>query len=182
MRKAHTATGALALVLALTLAGCANDSPDPASASGAPTASAEAATEQDPTANESAVETTDDAMDKDDSEAMDTASDAMASEGAWIDQATYEADLASYHAAGDVVLFFNATWCPTCQAAVKSLDADGTPAGLTVVRVDYDDNTELKKKYGVTYQHTFVQVDESGSELTKFTGSRTGAEIASNTV
>jgi hypothetical protein len=34
----------------------------------------------------------------------------------------------------------------------------------------------------VTYQHTFVQVDESGSELTKFTGSRTGAEIASNTV
>jgi thiol-disulfide isomerase/thioredoxin len=81
-----------------------------------------------------------------------------------------------------VVLFFNATWCPTCQAAVKNLDADGSPAGLTVVSVDFDDAGDLRKKYGVTVQHTYVQVDESGNELTTFTGSRTGEEIAANTV
>ena len=183
MRKAHTATGALTLVLALILAGRANDSADPASASGAEMASTEGAMDKDPAASESAIAKTDDAMGQDETEAMaEDDSAATATEGAWIDQATYEADPASFHSAGDVVLFFNATWCPTCQAAVKSLDADGTPAGLTVVRVDYDDNTELKRKYGVTYQHTFVQVDEAGTALTKFTGSRTGAEIASQTV
>jgi thiol-disulfide isomerase/thioredoxin len=123
-------------------------------------------------------------MEKDDAESTEKEDDtqAMAKEGAWIDQAAYEADPAAYHAAGDVVLFFNASWCPTCQAAVESLDADGTPAGLTVVSVDYDSNGELKQKYGVTVQHTFVQVDESGAELMKFTGSRTGADIAAKTV
>jgi thiol-disulfide isomerase/thioredoxin len=112
----------------------------------------------------------------------DEAEEAVATEGSWIDRNSYEADPATYHDAGDVVLFFSASWCPPCRATVENLDADGTPAGLTVVRVDYDNSSELKKKYGVTYQHTFVQVDDSGAQLTKFTGSRSGDEIASNTV
>ncbi|HSO03503.1 MAG TPA: thioredoxin family protein, partial [Candidatus Limnocylindrales bacterium] len=87
-----------------------------------------------------------------------------------------------FHESGDVVLFFNASWCPTCQSTVKSLDADGVPAGLTVVSVDYDAATELKKQYGITVQHTFVQVDEAGTELAKFTGSTSGEDIAEQTV
>jgi len=65
---------------------------------------------------------------------------------------------------------------------VKSLDADGTPAGLTVVSVDYDNSSDLRSTYGVTVQHTFVQVDGSGNELAKFTGSTSGADIAAKTV
>ena len=106
---------------------------------------------------------------------------AMAKEGAWIDQAAYEADTAKFHEAGDVVLFFNASWCPTCKATVESLDADGVPAGLTVVSVDYDAATDLKKQYGVTVQHTFVQVDEQGNQLAKFSGAPSGEAIASQT-
>jgi thiol-disulfide isomerase/thioredoxin len=122
---------------------------------------------------------TDDAMEKEEDADADAA---MSTDGAWIDQAAYEADAAAYHEAGDVVLFFNASWCPTCQATVKSLDAEGAPAGLTVVSVDYDNSAELKQQYGVTVQHTFVQVDEAGNELATFTGSTSGDEIASNTV
>jgi hypothetical protein len=64
---------------------------------------------------------------------------------------------------------------------VESLDADGVPAGLTVVSVDYDAATDLRKQYGVTVQHTFVQVDPAGNEVAKFTGAPTGEAIASQT-
>jgi thioredoxin 1 len=106
---------------------------------------------------------------------------ATATQGAWIDQAAYEADAATFHESGDVVLFFNASWCPTCKATVDSLEAEGTPAGLTVVGVDFDAATDLRQQYGVTVQHTFVQVDEQGNELAKFTGAPTGEAIAAQT-
>ncbi len=70
------------------------------------------------------------------------------------------------------VLFFYASWCPTCRAA----DADITTKqssiqkGLVIHKVDYDSATELKQKYGVTYQHTLVQVDEKGDMITKWSG------------
>jgi thiol-disulfide isomerase/thioredoxin len=101
--------------------------------------------------------------------------------GAWVDQAAYEADKAAFHAAGDVVLFFNASWCPTCQQTVRALDEQGAPPGLTVVSVDYDSADALRQQYQVTVQHTFVQVDEAGQPMAKFTGSLTGAEIAGQT-
>jgi thiol-disulfide isomerase/thioredoxin len=174
MIRTTTTTAALALVLALTLAGCASDDAETPAADTATSASAMA---KEPT--ESAMATDDgEAMAKEDGDA----DAAMSADGAWIDQAAYDADAAAYHEAGDVVLFFNASWCPTCQATVKSLDADGAPAGLTVVSVDFDNSAELREKYGVTVQHTFVQVDEAGSELAKFTGSASGDEIAANTV
>ena len=96
--------------------------------------------------------------------------------GAYIDYADYKADPQAY-AAGDVVLFFNATWCPTCQEAVKNLESADFPDGLTVVSVDYDSNLDLRKEYGVTTQHTFVQVSPDVEQITKFTGSTTVPQI-----
>ena len=105
-----------------------------------------------------------------------------ATEGDWITLEQYDKAPEIYHAAGDVVLFFNATWCPTCQETVKNLDADGTPAGLTVVSVDYDSNQDLRQKYGVTVQHTFVVVSEDGQKEKIFTGTLTGEKIAEQAV
>ncbi len=164
----RTIPAALTLLLGLTLSGCASD--DTATA---PAAASESAMEKAPSAS---------AMEKDPSEsAMAEDGAAMSKEGAWIDQAAYEADAAKFHEAGDVVLFFNASWCPTCKATVESLDADGVPAGLTVVSVDYDAANDLRTQYGVTVQHTFVQVDDQGSEVAKFTGAATGEAIAAQT-
>lgn len=102
--------------------------------------------------------------------------------GAYIDQAEYQSKKATYDAAGDVVIFFHASWCPTCKRADGNLRDQPLPAGLTVVKTDYDSNDELKARYGVTVQHTFVQVDPSGEALAKFTGSDTAEEIAGRTV
>lgn len=82
---------------------------------------------------------------------------------------------------GDVVLFFHASWCPSC----RGLDADieknlGTiPSGVSILQVDYDTESELKKKYEVTYQHTLVQVAADGTMIKKWSGSPTLASVVS---
>ena len=82
-------------------------------------------------------------------------------------------------ATGDVVLFFRASWCPTC----RTLDADikanlkNIPANVTILDVNYDDSSVMKQKYGVTYQHTLVQVDKDGNMIKKWSGSPTLASL-----
>ncbi len=78
-------------------------------------------------------------------------------------------------AKGDVVLFFRALWCPTCRTLDGDINANlkNIPTNLTILIVDYDNSTDLKKKYGVTYQHTLVQVDGNGTLMKKWMGSLT---------
>lgn len=76
------------------------------------------------------------------------------------------------------VLFFYANWCPTCRPADAnfSQNDDQIPSDVFLVRVNYKDTEteeaekDLAAKYGVTYQHTFVQIDENGAEITKWNG------------
>lgn len=76
------------------------------------------------------------------------------------------------------VIYFYATWCPTCQPADKDFqnNMDRLPQDVTVLRANYSDGDtdqdekDLAKKYGVTYQHTFVQIDKNGQELVKWNG------------
>lgn len=69
-----------------------------------------------------------------------------------------------------VVLYFWAAWCPECRAADADFTAnsDKIPAGIALLKLNYDTETELKQKYGVTYQHTFVQIDNNGNLVTKW--------------
>ena len=80
---------------------------------------------------------------------------------------------------GDVVLFFRASWCPTCKALDASIRSalPTIPEGLTILDVDYDNSQSLKQKYGVTYQHTLVQVRADGTMIKKWTGSPTLAAL-----
>ena len=103
-----------------------------------------------------------------------------ASAGAYIDWATYAADPSA--AKGKVVLFFHATWCSICQEVERSLTSDPVPEGLTVVKIDYDDADALRQQYGVTIQHTFVQVDPQGAALTKWTQGTTADQILGKTI
>lgn len=80
------------------------------------------------------------------------------------------------------VLFFYANWCPTCKPADQDLreNIQKLPSDVVVIRVNYNDDQtdesekELAKKYKVTYQHTFVQIDQNGEVVTKWNGE--GAE------
>jgi thiol-disulfide isomerase/thioredoxin len=83
---------------------------------------------------------------------------------------------------GDVVLFFRASWCPTCRILDADLRANeaNIPAGVTILDVDYDNSTALKQRYGVTYQHTLVQVDDEGNQIAKWSGSPSLSALLSN--
>jgi thiol-disulfide isomerase/thioredoxin len=121
-----------------------------------------------------------DAMEKD-ADAMMESGDAMQKDGeAMMEQATAgtfseysEAALAS--ADGSVVLAFFADWCSTCKAAKKDINAqlDEIPGGLSILDVDFDNSAELRKKYKVTTQHTYVQVDAAGNMIKSWRGGNT---------
>jgi thiol-disulfide isomerase/thioredoxin len=72
-----------------------------------------------------------------------------------------------------VALFFNAGWCPTCQALNKNINSELSqiPKNTVIVSVDYDQYIDLKKTYGVTYQHTIVQIDAEDKQIKKYAGS-----------
>jgi thiol-disulfide isomerase/thioredoxin len=72
-------------------------------------------------------------------------------------------DEALVNADGQRVLFFHAPWCPQCRAIESDINSNGVPSGFTILKVDYDTNQELRKKYGVTLQTTFVKVDKEGN-------------------
>lgn len=78
------------------------------------------------------------------------------------------------------VLFFHAPWCPTCRPADAAFQKNSAqiPEGVVLFKTDYDTSTDLKKKYNVTYQHTFVQVDASGNAVTKWNGGQITELIA----
>lgn len=130
------------------------------------------------------------AMEKNEGEAMGqkTEGDAMMEkkdESAMMNTGSYEPyapEKLALAESGDVVLFFRASWCPTCRALDANIRANlkAIPANVTILDVNYDTEKDLKKKYGVTYQHTMVQVDATGNQITKWSGSPTLAAFLSN--
>lgn len=84
------------------------------------------------------------------------------------------------------VLYFYANWCPTCRPVDAEFKQNESqiPSDVRVYRVNYndpdtdDEEKKLAAKYGITYQHTFVQVDRQGNELTKWNGGGLSEMIA----
>lgn len=110
-------------------------------------------------------------MKKDETSMMDK-SDTVMKVGSY---EAYSADKLARAEAGDVVLFFHASWCPSCRGLNSDIESNlnSIPLGVTILKTDYDKETDLKKKYGVTYQHTLVQVDKSGNMIKKWSGGGT---------
>lgn len=76
------------------------------------------------------------------------------------------------------VLFFYASWCPTCRPADTSFSQNQSriPEDVTIIRVNYNDpqtdqaEKDLALKYKITYQHTFVQIDAEGNIVSTWNG------------
>ncbi|MGI6851924.1 TlpA family protein disulfide reductase [Mesorhizobium sp. 1B3] len=83
-----------------------------------------------------------------------------------------ETALNALAAKGKTVVFFFASWCPNCRATVSELNArwaDVNP-DITLVVADYDKEAGLKAKFGITYQDTFVLLDEKGNATKLWNG------------
>lgn len=100
------------------------------------------------------------------------------SRGNYVSYQNYEQEVEKYKDSR-VVMFFNASWCSTCKIARDNFESslDQIPSDLTIVVVDFDNSDDLRKKYGITVQHTFVQIDANGESLKKWSGSTTIDQI-----
>ena len=80
------------------------------------------------------------------------------------------------------VLFFAAAWCPTCRSADAEFKAklSEIPKDVVIYKTDYDIETALKQKYGITHQHTFVYVNAKAEAIKKWSGGAM-TEIIANT-
>ena len=101
------------------------------------------------------------------------------STGMYVD---YDSTLLAKADTGKVVLFFQALWEPTCKFLDANLDSQlaNFPNGLVILKLNYDLELELKEKYGVSVEHTLVQVDSQGNEIAKWTGGNDLASIVKN--
>jgi len=68
---------------------------------------------------------------------------------------------------GTKALFFHASWCPKCRALEEDILANDIPDNFTIIKVDFDSETELRQRYAVTLQTTIVYVDDDGAALAK---------------
>ena len=112
-----------------------------------------------------------DGMKKDSMEKDAMEKDSMNKGGEFVTYEQYmEHSDAAMHHDGRTVLFFDASWCPDCQKLKNALSSehDVIPADVTVVDVDYDSHNDLRKQYGVTMQHTFVEVDAQGNKVSSW--------------
>lgn len=117
----------------------------------------------------------DDTMQKDELIEADSEEKMMQKEGAYM---PFSPEVLANSVDSKRVLFFYANWCPTCKPADASFTKNlaQIPDDITVIRVNYNDTQtdqiekDLAKKYGITYQHTFVQIDANGNEVTKWNG------------
>lgn len=85
-----------------------------------------------------------------------------------LEPASYEAytpaKLSEYQGEKPFVLFFHASWCPICRRIEDDLKANlnSYPDGLVILEADYDEETDLRKEFGVTRQYYFVMFDKDG--------------------
>ncbi len=93
--------------------------------------------------------------------------------------AQYSTEAVVASTAEHIVLVFSASWCPTCRALDQDIVAneDAIPAGVEIYTVDFDTETELRRTYGVTVQHTLVEIDNTSNEVKKWTGGTTLASV-----
>lgn len=125
--------------------------------------------------DETMMEKEGDAMEKEGDVMMEKEDDSMMDkeDGVMMEKGSYEAYSPEKVAvAGDkkVLLFFYAAWCPIC----RPLDADITahmsdiPKNVLILKVNFDTEIALRQKYGVTVQHTIVQVTSQGTLVKKW--------------
>jgi len=119
------------------------------------------------TVNETNSEQQKDAEFKSDESSTVDSGEAMKKSGTF---EPYSLEKIALAASGKVILFFHAPWCPICRGIESEINANPSliSEGLHILKVDYDSAISLRQKYGVTMQHTFVQVDANGNQIKKF--------------
>lgn len=80
---------------------------------------------------------------------------------------SYDAEQIAESDADHILLFFHATWCPSCRALDQDIteNAANIPPDTEIYTLDYDIETDLKREYGITTQHSVIEIDSDGNAV-----------------
>lgn len=67
-----------------------------------------------------------------------------------------------------IVLFFHADWCPTCKAFEKQVLSESVPDDILILKVDFDTENDLRKKYNILTQTSFVLINKDGNLIKRW--------------
>lgn len=78
-----------------------------------------------------------------------------------------------------VLIEFHADWCPTCRAQEKVVNAlvESTYSNVIVLRVLFDTDKDLLKRFGVRQQSTLIMY-KNGGETARAVGMTNASDIA----
>ncbi len=96
----------------------------------------------------------------------------------WWTYTDYDPALLSW-LSGNIVLFFHADWCPSCRQAEENFLKNWIPEWLTILKVDFDTETDLRKKYSILTQTSFVSITSDWPLIKRWVGGLTIEDIMS---
>ena len=69
------------------------------------------------------------------------------------------------------IIKFGAIWCPECVIMrPRWAEIEKEMPELRTEYIDYDENPEIKKQYGIDHVPTFLFLDKAGVEITRVKG------------
>ena len=80
-----------------------------------------------------------------------------------------------------IVLFFHADWCSSCKAFEKKVLTEEIPENIIILKVNFDKERELKQKYNILTQTSFVIVDNDWNLKKRWIWSRSIEDIIEKT-
>lgn len=84
----------------------------------------------------------------------------------------YSTELIKNNSSKNIVLFFHANWCSTCQAFEKKVLSEKIPEDILILKIDFDTENELRKKYNILTQTSFVLIDSNWNLLKRWIWSK----------
>ncbi|MCP4523319.1 MAG: peptide-methionine (R)-S-oxide reductase MsrB [Candidatus Gracilibacteria bacterium] len=71
-----------------------------------------------------------------------------------------------------LILFFHATWCSSCTQFEEKVIKEKIPENIKIFKVDFDTQHQLRKKYNIITQTSFVLVDNNGKVKKRWIGAQ----------
>lgn len=161
MKNASIVIGIMALILGVGYV-VTNDTTNDVTTAAATSDSASEAASETAVVTSEEVSLTATQTDTEPAAAESDSADAADTSGVF---AAYDAAAIAESEAEHILLFFHATWCPSCRALENDIkeNADSIPGDVAIYKVDYDTATALKRQYGVTTQHSIIEIAADGT-------------------
>lgn len=77
----------------------------------------------------------------------------------------------------NIILFFHADWCSSCKAFEAKVLSENIPEDILILKVDFDKNNELRQKYNILTQTSFVLIDKNWKLIKRWIWSRDISDI-----